>query len=613
MQSNRPVITKLSAVRKDMLRGDSLFAVTIFTVVAVFLFNLVASLWHNVAFQKDVKEKAGVQRVKAVGGVLAKTAETLIAADELSMLRRTITEAGMEYNLRGCRIVLPDGQIMADADPAGITLIHLPPSWEDRPGSYAEEFSRTSAQFSFPLSVPGRGSATLEVASAIDDSMDALTPQTAQMAIACLALASMLLVHRHARFRLKAIGAIHEVLSAVTDGDEDFAALELDPTLGSEAVAWNKLLNRRRNLQIRSAIEQVKEAVHEHTEATPALKAAFDTAPYGLVLVNDSMKIEHANGAAAIFLKTERDQLIHADLAQAIADPRITSAAHEATKNPAAMRAVFETEQGPSVTGAVLRFSVTPIRQENSQVGLITIEDITQQRVATAAMNSFLAKAAHELRTPLTNIRLFVEDALERCENDPAGTSKALNIINDETQRLDRTVAEVLSVSQIEAGSFEAKRDDVHLDTLLGQIRADHEAQAREKRIALEFTLPPKLPILQADRDKVALAVHNLVGNALKYTPEGGRVVVTASVEKSQLTVAVSDTGFGIAPDEIEKVFEKFYRSANPLAAKITGSGLGLPIAREVARLHGGDVTLESELGKGSTFTLTLPIGGETT
>jgi len=613
MENKRPVMTKLSAVRKDMLRGDSLFAVTIFTVVAVFLFNMVASLWHNAAFQKDVKEKASVQRVKAVGGVLAKTAETLIAADELSMLRRTIVEAGMEYNLRGCRIVLPDGQIMADADPAGITLIQLSPSWEDRPGRYTEEFSRTSAQFAFPLSVPGRGSATLEVASAIDDSLDALAPQTAQMAIACLALASMLLVHRHARFRLKAIGAIHEVLSAVTDGDEDFAALELDPTLGTEAVAWNRLLNRRRNLQIRSAIEQVKEAVHDRTEATPALKAAFDTAPYGLVLVNDSMKIEHANGAAAVFLQIDRDQLIHADLAKAIGDPRITSAAREATKNPAAMRTVFETEQGPCETGGVLRFSVTPIRQEDSQVGLIIIEDITQQRVATAAMNSFLAKAAHELRTPLTNIRLFVEDALERCENDPAGTSKALNIINEETQRLDRTVAEVLSVSQIEAGSFEAKRDDVHLDKLLAQIRADHEAQAREKHIALEFTLPPKPPILQADRDKMALAIHNLVGNALKYTLEGGRVVVAASVEKGQLTIAVSDTGLGIAPEEIERVFEKFYRSTNPLAAKITGSGLGLPIAREVARLHGGDVTLESELGKGSTFTLTLPVGGETT
>ena len=313
MQSEKPVTTRLSAVRKDMLRGDSLFAVTIFAVVAVFLFNLVASLWNNVVFQKDVKEKASVQRVKAVGGMLAKAAETLIAADELSMLRRTVAEAGVEYSLRSCRIVLPDG-----AGPGGrrSRRHHADPVAAVVGGSAREDTPRNSHARapSSPsrCSVPGRGSATLEVAAQIDDPMEALAPQTAQMAIACLALASMLLVHRHARFRLKAIGAIHEILLAVKDGAADFATLELDPSLGSEAVAWNKLLGERQNMQIRTAIEQVKEAVHERSETAAALEAVFDTAPYGLILVNENLTIEHANGAAAVFLQAERDQLIHA-------------------------------------------------------------------------------------------------------------------------------------------------------------------------------------------------------------------------------------------------------------------------------------------------------------
>jgi signal transduction histidine kinase len=611
MQSEKPVITRLSAVRKDMLRGDSLFAVTIFAVVAVFLFNLIASMWHSMAFEKDVKEKASVQRVQAVGGVLAKAAETLMAANELSMLRRTVAETGIEHDLRTCRIVLPGGEVVADADPAGITKIDLPPSWDNEPGVYSEHFSRTGAQFAFPLNVPGRGSAMLDVSTKVDDHMEALAPQTAQMAIACLALASMLLVHRHSRFRLKAIGAIHEILLAVKDGTTDLATLELDPSLGSEAVAWNRLLSERQNMQIHNAIEQVKEAVHEHADTEPTLRVVFDTSPNGLILVNENLSIEHANDAAAVFLQTERDQMIHADLPKVIADPRVIAAVQEATKNPAAKRIMIEVEQGTSETSAVLRFHISSIQHEDSQVGLVTIEDITQQRVAAAAMNSFLARATHELRTPLTNIRLFVEEALEHCEKDPAATSKALNIVNDETQRLDRTVAEVLSVSEIEAGSFETKRDDVHLDKLLWQIQADHEARAKEKKIAMEFDLPPKLPVLQADRDKIALALHNLVGNALKYTLDGGRILVTASVEKGMVHIAVSDTGLGIALDECEKVFDKFYRSKDPRAAKIIGSGLGLPIAREVARLHGGDVTLESELGKGSTFTLTLPLASE--
>jgi len=459
--------------------------------------------------------------------------------------------------------------------------------------------------------VPGKGNATLKIAAGVDDRLDAsLVPQTTQMAVACMALASMLLVQRHARFRLKAIGAIHEALLAVRDDDADLSTLELDPKLGLEAVAWNKLLGERQTTQIRTAIQQAKETVHDKSEAVEGLEAAFDAVPYGLALVNGKMEIEHVNGAAAVFLQAGRPSLIRTQVSTAIKDPQVLAAVREAAQNPASKRIalVVETQNLGS-----LRFTIAPIRHAESHFVLMTIEDITQQRVAVAALNSFLAKAAHELRTPLTNIRLFVEEALEHFERDPVATSRCLNVINDETQRLDRSVAEILSVSQIEAGSFELRRDDVHMDEMLQKLKTDHEAQAKEKRIAYEFDLPPKLPIFQADRDKIALALHNLVGNALKYTLDGGRVVVSAQMEKNRLTVAVSDTGIGISPEEIEKVFEKFYRSRNPLATNVKGSGLGLPIAREIARLHGGDVTAESELGKGSTFTLILPIVEETT
>jgi len=613
MQSKKPAIAKLSNVRKDMLRGDSLFAVAILIVVALFLLNLVASLWNNAVFQKNVKERAGAQRLRMVGQVLARASEALIATNELSMLRRTVAETGLEHNFQVCRIVLPGGEILADADPSGITLIEPPASWKNEPGTFSEQFTRTGVQLAYPLVVPGKGSARLEVAARLDDPVDPMTPQTAQMAIACLALASMLLVHRHTRFRLKAIGAIHEILLAVTDDDTDFATLELDPSLGTEAVAWNRLLGARQSLRMRTAIEQVKEAVHDRSDAVTALGLAFDTAPYGLVLVNESLAIEHVNGAAAVFLQAEREQLLHADFCQIVADEKARAAVREATKNPAAQRVVIEVERGGSAATGLLKFTITALRHEDSQYALITMEDVTQQRVAQEAMSSFLAKAAHELRTPLTNIRLFVEEALEQCERDAVATSKSLNVINEEAQRLERTVGEVLSVSQIEAGSFGIRRDDIHLDALLEQLKADHEAQARDKKIVLEFTLPPKLPILQADRDKIALTLHNLVGNALKYTPEGGRVTVTAAAEKGQVSIAVSDTGIGIGPEDTEKVFEKFYRCQNAVDSNIKGSGLGLPIAREVARLHGGDVTVQSEPGSGSTFTLTLPVATEAT
>jgi len=153
--------------------------------------------------------------------------------------------------------------------------------------------------------------------------------------------------------------------------------------------------------------------------------------------------------------------------------------------------------------------------------------------------------------------------------------------------------------------------DDVRLDALLDELRADYLPQAQEKNLKLEFKLPPKFPVIHADRDKLLLAVHNLVGNALKYTPAGGSVTVHVEAENNQLIFSVADTGFGIAEEDAERVFDRFYRAKDPRVEKITGTGLGLTLAREVVRLLGGEIALKSELNKGSTFTMTLPISAE--
>ncbi|HEY8666722.1 MAG TPA: ATP-binding protein, partial [Tepidisphaeraceae bacterium] len=239
------------------------------------------------------------------------------------------------------------------------------------------------------------------------------------------------------------------------------------------------------------------------------------------------------------------------------------------------------------------------------------IEDVTQQRVAEEARNTFVAQATHELRTPLTNIRLYVETAIEEGDKNPSIRTNALNIINQESRRLERIVGEMLSVAEIEAGSFKLRSADIYLDLLLEELKADFEQQAKDKKMTLLFNLPPKLPVVHGDRDKIVVALHNLVGNALKYTPEGGQVTVSAVVDRGQLSIDVNDTGIGISEEEAEQIFEKFYRSKDPRVGKITGTGLGLTLAREVVRLHGGDITVRSEVNKGSTFTITLPLGVE--
>ncbi len=172
-------------------------------------------------------------------------------------------------------------------------------------------------------------------------------------------------------------------------------------------------------------------------------------------------------------------------------------------------------------------------------------------------------------------------------------------------------MADMLSVSEIEAGTMQLRKDDVRLDAFFEELEADYGSQARDKEITLEFNLPPKLPVIQADRDKIGLALHNLIGNAIKYTPRGGRVVVTVDVKDGRLLVDIADTGIGIASDELGRIFEKFYRAKDPKVADVTGSGLGLALAREVVRLHGGDIEVNSQPEKGSTFSVTLTVSAK--
>jgi signal transduction histidine kinase len=331
----------------------------------------------------------------------------------------------------------------------------------------------------------------------------------------------------------------------------------------------------------------------------------------GLLLVDSRLRIKFANGAAAVYLRAKREQLLGQNSADLLKDEKLCQGVQSVATGASQRSITVELERKDESGSGVLRFTIRQVRRGDSAAAMIVIEDVTQQRIADTARNNFVAQVAHELRTPLTNIRLYVETAIENEKQDAVLVQNALNVINQESRRLERTVSEMLSVSEIEAGSLRLRHDDVHLDVLLEETKTDFLEQAREKQITLELSLPPKIPALQGDRDKLALAVHNLVGNGLKYTPRGGRVSVALAAEKGKAAIEVADTGIGIKPEELELVFDRFYRSKDERVTRITGTGLGLTLAREIARLHGGDITLESQIDKGSTFTLLLPLVGE--
>jgi PAS domain S-box-containing protein len=603
-------VTALLTRQKLLGRGESLIALLGIALAAILMLAMGAAGWWTLSNQRESLDTVRRDQVRSATGILAQSAESMLGSAELSDVRRLAIDAKLKYGLSQCRIVLPDGAILVDADPTKITCAELPKNWPSGPiDGAAPAAGTTDISLSIPLVIPGHGGADLQiVAPAIDTLIKDRQIQFGLALIGAGGLAALLLVYRYLRSRLLPLSLIRDGLIAIRNGETSRDVLAMNVSFGPEALAWNELLSEADRLRKAAVADRAKDSIEQRRGGSGALENACDALAVGLIVLDDDAKVKHANGAAAVLLQARREELTGGEVSKYIEHAELTDAIKTIASGNRSDRKTIEIERSELHGGGVMRVSVRPLRREDERGALVTIEDITQQRVAEAARNSFVATATHELRTPLTNMRLYLEAALEDGEKDPQLMSKCLNILNTETRRLERLVGEMLSVSEIEAGSLKIRNDDVRLDKIFEELQADYTAQAKEKKLSLTFDLPPKFPVILGDRDKLMMTLHNLLGNALKYTPHGGKVSVLVRAEPKRLVVDFSDTGIGVNEKELALIFDKFYRAKDPRVAKITGTGLGLALAREVARLHGGEITVQSTLDQGSTFTLTIPI-----
>jgi two-component system OmpR family sensor kinase/two-component system sensor histidine kinase BaeS len=214
---------------------------------------------------------------------------------------------------------------------------------------------------------------------------------------------------------------------------------------------------------------------------------------------------------------------------------------------------------------------------------------------------NLMADIAHELRTPLTVIRSDLEALLDGVYEP---TPETLASVQEETLLLARLVDDLRALAQAEAGQLRLERQSLDLAELLGGVAAGFDLQARGQGQELKLDLPPDLPTVDADPQRVRQAVANLVSNALRHAPDAGHVVISAQALQAEVQVSVADDGPGIAQEDLDRIFERFWHGVQPRAQ---GSGLGLTITRELVRAHGGRIWVESEPAQGSTFHFTLP------
>ncbi|MDX2147270.1 MAG: ATP-binding protein [Planctomycetota bacterium] len=609
-----------------LTRGESIAGGLGLAITTTLVACMAGAGWWTLEIERANARATVRQACESTAASLAGVAAAAVAADDFPRLRSMLVEVAAVANLNELAVRLPDGSLIASSDPKASTLAKLPASF----GTFdpRQEIATMPGFVSgaHAAQADARGEVVVHATRAVEAPGLLGSDMLAGLGGICVAgLLGVGLVYRRARRRLSGVAYVRGALLTLTPELENLEAALIGGAQGPEVAAWNRLVQRTLELRREDLSERTAQALAAHRAGDPLLAAMFDALPSGVMIVDVAGRIAQANGAAGVMLGVKRDEMALAPVGKFIKQREVLSLIETALAGQHRQKRSIEVRlSAPGATsggalgpigpgaagheGGVIRATVRSLRQEDGGGAMVVLEDVTQQRVADEARNAFVASATHELRTPLTNMRLYIDTLLEPEGVDDAHRARALNVINQESRRLERLISDMLSVSEMEAGSVSIKRDDVRLDQLMDELYADFAAQGKDKEIDLRFELPPKLPVIHADRDKLTLALQNLLGNALKYTPQGGKVAVRLTYDQSVLRVDVEDTGIGVRPEECELIFEKFYRAKDKRLSAIAGTGLGLPMSRQIARLHGGDVTLRSELDKGSTFTLTIPI-----
>lgn len=256
----------------------------------------------------------------------------------------------------------------------------------------------------------------------------------------------------------------------------------------------------------------------------------------------------------------------------------------------------------------IFRLHITPLHGSGQGGAVVFLRDITERRNMEQMRSEFVANVSHELRTPLTSIHGFVETLLESGTDDPEMTRHFLEIIADETTRLAKLVEELLDLSRIEERRVVYRWQRVKIDELLDRALAVCGTYAEEKQVAIKANLSPRLPPLYGDPDMLAQVLINLMENAIKHTPPRGSVTISTSLYGDEFRLDVADTGAGIPPDSLPRIFERFYRVEKARSREMGGTGLGLAIVKHIIKGHGGRIEVKSAVGKGTTFSIFLPM-----
>lgn len=339
------------------------------------------------------------------------------------------------------------------------------------------------------------------------------------------------------------------------------------------------------------------------TAANIILQSILDSAREAVMVVSDAMRITALNQAAERAFARGNETGVGRRLSEVFRDVKL----HEAFRT--SLETVGSTDMKLEIAAAEKRIydiHIAPVDLDGRRHAVGFFYDVTHIERLEKVRQEFLSNISHELRTPLTSIIAFVETLEDGAIDDKENNRHFLSVIHRNAERMHSLIADILELSLIESGSVSIEKLPVRPAHMIEEIFDSLSSKAGVREIELSHNVPPDMRV-SADPRRLEQMLTNLIDNAIKFNRRGGRVDVQISASEGKYSISVSDTGEGIMPGHLNRIFERFYRLDRGRTREVGGTGLGLAIVKHLARLHGGEVWAASELGIGSTFTIELP------
>jgi len=356
--------------------------------------------------------------------------------------------------------------------------------------------------------------------------------------------------------------------------------------------------------RVRETIDRARARADESGAENARLRTILAALDDAVIVVGRGQEIRSVNDAALALFPTSLATVRGRTVIEMTGDHEIAELVRRCQVSGARQERAIEV----SGSGRVVRVIAVPADARNHEV-LLLARDVTQVQHLQTVRRELVANVSHELRTPLASIKLYVETLLDGGLEVPGMAEDRLNKINREVDELTQLVRELLELARLESGRDQPNLVPLDVAALAESALERLDAQAERAGVALATAIPPGLPPVRGDRRMLEGALVNLVHNAVKFTPAGGRVTIGAEPDtERRVTLWVQDTGVGIPHEHLPRLFERFYKQDPARAGG--GTGLGLAIVKHVALVHDGTVAVTSVVGRGSRFMITVPVAG---